>query len=107
MTAPAVMAPLLEVRDLVKHYTARRMFGASAPPVRAVDGVSLTLGRGETLGLVGESGCGKSVSALSIMRLVATPAGRIVVCGLSLHSSIARLRAACQAQVASLARRAK
>jgi len=54
MTAPALIAPLLEVRDLVKHYTARRMFGASAPPVRAVDGVSLTLERGETPGLVGE-----------------------------------------------------
>jgi oligopeptide/dipeptide ABC transporter ATP-binding protein len=46
--------------------------------VRAVDGVSYTVGHGETLGVVGESGCGKSVTALSIMRLVANPPGRIV-----------------------------
>jgi oligopeptide/dipeptide ABC transporter ATP-binding protein len=46
--------------------------------VKAVDGVSYTVGRGETLGVVGESGCGKSVTALSIMRLVADPPGRIV-----------------------------
>src|SRR5262245_34793519 len=46
--------------------------------VRAVDGVSYALKSGETLGVVGESGCGKSVSALSILRLVANPPGRIV-----------------------------
>ena len=45
---------------------------------RAVDGVSFELDRGETLGLVGESGCGKSVSALSIMRLIPNPPGEIV-----------------------------
>src|SRR5262249_27463210 len=46
--------------------------------VRAVDGVSFSLGRGETLGLVGESGCGKSVAALSILRLIPSPPGRII-----------------------------
>ena len=46
--------------------------------VKAVDGVSLALERGETLGVVGESGCGKSVTALSIMRLVPPASGRIV-----------------------------
>jgi ABC-type dipeptide/oligopeptide/nickel transport system ATPase component len=46
--------------------------------VRAVDGVSYDLKEGETLGLVGESGCGKSVSALSILRLIANPPGKIV-----------------------------
>src|ERR1700730_415747 len=46
--------------------------------VRAVDGVSYSLGSGETLGVVGESGCGKSVTALSILRLIANPPGRIV-----------------------------
>ena len=46
--------------------------------VPAVDGVSYAVGRGETLGVVGESGCGKSVTALSILRLVANPPGRIV-----------------------------
>jgi peptide/nickel transport system ATP-binding protein len=45
--------------------------------VRAVDGVSWDIQAGETVALVGESGCGKSVSALSVMRLVAEPAGRI------------------------------
>jgi oligopeptide/dipeptide ABC transporter ATP-binding protein len=49
----------------------------AAGSVRAVDGVSWDIGEGETVALVGESGCGKSVSALSIMRLVAEPAGRI------------------------------
>ncbi len=46
--------------------------------MRAVDGVSYSLRSGETLGVVGESGCGKSVTALSILRLVSTPPGRIV-----------------------------
>ena len=45
---------------------------------RAVDGMDLVLYRGETLGVIGESGCGKSVTALSVMRLIAEPAGRIV-----------------------------
>ena len=66
------MATLLEVRDL------KTTFATAAGLVRAVDGVSWDVQEGETVALVGESGCGKSVSALSIMRLVAEPAGRIV-----------------------------
>ena len=71
-------APLLEVRGLTKHFPVRggvllRSIGA----VHAVDDVSFSLQRGETLGLVGESGCGKSVTALSIMGLVPQPPGRI------------------------------
>src|SRR5918994_2083995 len=66
------MATLLEVRNL--HTT----FMTAAGPVRAVDDVSWDVAEGETVALVGESGCGKSVSALSIMRLVAQPAGQIV-----------------------------
>jgi len=62
---------LLQVENLVTSF--RTMDGI----VRAVDGVSLTVGKGETVALVGESGCGKSVTALSIMRLVQGPAGRI------------------------------
>ena len=65
------MATLLQVRNL------RTSFVTSAGVVRAVDGVSWDVQEGETVALVGESGCGKSVSALSIMRLVAEPAGRI------------------------------
>jgi oligopeptide/dipeptide ABC transporter ATP-binding protein len=65
------MATLLEVRGL------KTTFMTAAGPVRAVDGVSWDVAEGETVALVGESGCGKSVSALSIMRLLAEPAGRI------------------------------
>ena len=66
------MANLLEVKDLQTHFFT--MDGV----VRAVDGVSYDLQEGETLGLVGESGCGKSVSALSLMRLIPDPPGKIV-----------------------------
>ncbi|HEV8633830.1 MAG TPA: ABC transporter ATP-binding protein [Chloroflexota bacterium] len=63
--------PLLEVRDLRTHFFTR------AGVVRAVNGVSFDVGAGEVVGLVGESGCGKTVTALSILRLV-DPPGRIV-----------------------------
>lgn len=63
-------APLLAINDLVT------AFETPAGRLPAVDGVSLAIGRGRTLGLVGESGCGKSVTAMSILRLVASP-GRI------------------------------
>jgi len=62
--------PLLEIRDL------KLEFGAGDRAVRAVDGVSFTIRDGETVCLVGESGCGKSVTALSIARLVPTPPAR-------------------------------
>ena len=66
------MADLLEVLDLATH------FRTDDGVVKAVDGVSFTLRQGETLGLVGESGCGKSVTTLSIMRLIPSPPGKIV-----------------------------
>ena len=66
--APAV----LEIEDLQTH------FFTPGGVVRAVDGVSYSVRAGETLGVVGESGCGKSVTALSILRLVTAPPGRIV-----------------------------
>ncbi len=66
------MATLLEVKNLRTHFFT--MDGV----VKAVDGVSYDLQAGETLGLVGESGCGKSVSALSVMRLIPDPPGKII-----------------------------
>ena len=69
--AAAAAVPLLEIDDL---YT---QFATPSGIVRAVDGVSYNLRSGETLGVVGESGCGKSVTALSILRLVSSPPGRI------------------------------
>src|ERR1035441_6276144 len=64
--------PLLEIRNL------KMDFGAGPDALRAVDGVSLTIGAGETVCLVGESGCGKTVTALSIARLVPTPPANYV-----------------------------
>ena len=65
-------APLLEIRGLKTH------FATDDGMVHAVDGVDLTIHEGETLGIVGESGCGKSVTAFSVMRLLPTPPARIV-----------------------------
>jgi peptide/nickel transport system ATP-binding protein len=70
--ASAQAGPVLEIDGLQTH------FFAPDGVVRAVDGVSYAVHSGETLGVVGESGCGKSVTALSILRLVASPPGRIV-----------------------------
>jgi peptide/nickel transport system ATP-binding protein len=64
-------APLLRVRDLVTS------FRTDEGPLRAVDGVSFDVPHASTVGVVGESGCGKSVTSLSILRLVPTPPGRI------------------------------
>ena len=74
MTKPGVTPAetVLEIENLRTH------FFTTGGVVRAVDGVSYTVRNGETLGVVGESGCGKSVTALSILRLIADPPGRIV-----------------------------
>ncbi len=68
----AAVEPILDIADL------RTWFFTRDGVVRAVDGVSLHVIPGETLAIVGESGCGKSVTALSILRLIASPPGRIV-----------------------------
>ncbi len=68
--------PLMAVQDLVKHYPA-----GSGKSVHSVDGVSLTVRKGEVLGLVGESGCGKSTLARTILRAVAPTSGQIVFDG--------------------------
>ena len=64
--------PLLEVTDLCTYFT------TDAGVARAVDGVSLQVGTGETLGIVGESGCGKTVTALSVLGLIPSPPGEIM-----------------------------
>ena len=74
--------PLLEVEGLSVHFTVGR--GRHQQTVRAVDGVDLQLGRGETLGLVGESGCGKTTTGLAILRLVEPTAGRVTFDGIDI-----------------------
>ena len=70
------MDPLLEVKDLKKYFPVKRGIGERVA-LRAVDGVSFEIRRGETLGLVGESGCGKSTVARLILRLVEPTAGEV------------------------------
>lgn len=97
-TKSAEAQPLLEVRDLVKSFTppqsaslfSRFMNKNVAEPVRSVDGISFTLARGETLGLVGESGCGKSTTSAMIMRLLDPTSGAIFFAGRDIGAIPAR-----------------
>ena len=74
--------PLLAVDRLVKHFPLRSgLFGKSAASVRAVDGLDFRIGPGETFGLVGESGCGKSTVALLLVKLLEATSGRIEFAG--------------------------
>ncbi len=87
MTPSPVAAPLLEVSDLVKHFPLRGNPLAALWPrgtarvVHAVDGVSFAIEAGETLGLVGESGCGKTTTGRLVLRAIDPTAGRIVFDG--------------------------
>lgn len=73
---------MLSVENLEVKFSIRKgILGKTAGYVHAVDGVSLTLDRGETLGIVGESGCGKTTTGLAILRLVEPTAGRVVFQG--------------------------
>ena len=78
--------PLLAVEDLVKHFPLRggvlgRMLGGPQRLVRAVDGVSFAIEAAETLGLVGESGCGKTTTGRLVLRAIEPTRGRIVFDG--------------------------
>ena len=77
--------PVLEVEDLKKHFPIKKgLLRRTAGYVHAVDGVSLTIRAGETLGLVGESGCGKSTVGRAILRLIEPTAGSIKVNGVEI-----------------------
>ena len=89
--------PLLSISQLTKHFPIRRgLFGREAGAVRAVDGVSLQVGRGETLGIVGESGCGKTTLGRCILRLIEPTSGQIHFDGIDVRAldpaSMRRLR---------------
>jgi oligopeptide/dipeptide ABC transporter ATP-binding protein len=72
-------APILEVRNLVKHFPiGGGLFGGEAAVIKAVDGVSFSIRRGETLGLVGESGCGKTTTGRCILQLEKPTSGEII-----------------------------
>jgi len=72
---------LLEVRDLRKYFYRAKLFSSDKEPIRAVDGISFSIRKGETLGLVGESGCGKTTAGKSILRLIEPTSGHVLFKG--------------------------
>lgn len=94
MNAAAPARPLLEVNDLKKHFPIRAgFFSGISGYVYAVDGVSFSIARGETLSLVGESGCGKSTVGRTVLRLLEPTAGQVLLDGVRIDDlSPGRLR---------------
>ena len=88
MTEAVKQEVLLEVRDLVKHFPIRQgiIFAKQVGAVQAVDGVTFNVHKGETLGLVGESGCGKTTAGRCILRLIEPTSGEVVFDGKSVPS---------------------
>ena len=87
-------SPLLEVRGLVKHFPLKKdMLGRGGGVVRAVDGVDFSVRAGETLGVVGESGCGKSTTARLLMRLIEPDRGDIIFDGMAVGGRDLSLKA--------------
>ena len=87
--------PLIQARGLHKHFERpRRFLAPAAPPLRAVDGVDLSIAPGETLSLVGESGCGKSTTGRLLLRLIEPTGGNILHHGQDItHLSSNEMRA--------------
>ena len=84
---------LLQVRDLKKYFYKEGFFSTDKKPIRAVDGISFSIRKGETLGLVGESGCGKTTAGKSILRLIEPTSGQVLFKGqdiLRLHRGVLR-----------------
>src|SRR5437660_8520812 len=90
--------PLLQVTGLTKHFPVRGDFFAARKTVRAVDDISFTIAKGETVGIVGESGCGKSTTARLLMHLMKRDAGEIIYDGMQIGQalSLRELRRAMQ-----------
>jgi len=84
----AIDAPLIQVENLVKHFAVTRglLLSRTTGQVKAVDGVSFTIGRQETLGLVGESGCGKTTTSRLLLRLERPTSGRVLLDGRDVHA---------------------
>ena len=72
---------LIQVRDLRKYFYKEGLFSSDKKPTRAVDGISFSIQKGQTLGLVGESGCGKTTAGKSILRLIEPTSGQILFKG--------------------------